>query len=147
MWSSWWNEKPKYSEKTFPISTLPTTDSTKPWDRTRAAAVGSRLLTAWTMARPKVGNGSGSFSSYFLLSFSHWPITFKPVGFPSKFSYEWPRHMINFISTCHAAKEYEVKQPLPSQVYPICISFPSFVQASYLNREYNAVLKRSWQFT
>jgi hypothetical protein len=57
MWSSRWNEnwqgKPKYSEKTCPSATLSTTNPTWPdLARTRAAAVGSRRLTAWAMARP-----------------------------------------------------------------------------------------------
>jgi hypothetical protein len=57
LWSSWrnedWQGKPKYSEKTCPGATLPTTnpnDLTRA--RTRIAEVGSQLLTAWAMARP-----------------------------------------------------------------------------------------------
>jgi hypothetical protein len=49
-----WQKMPKYSEETlFSRATLPTSDAT--WlnrDRTRAAAVGSRLPTSWTKARP-----------------------------------------------------------------------------------------------
>jgi hypothetical protein len=60
MISSWWNErfwqgKPKYSEKTCPDATLATTNptcQTRAW--TRAAAVGSRWLTASAMAWPFV---------------------------------------------------------------------------------------------
>jgi hypothetical protein len=52
-WSSRWNEKwqgkPKYSEKTYPSATLPTTNT---HDLTWAR---SRLLTAWAMARPRLG--------------------------------------------------------------------------------------------
>jgi hypothetical protein len=53
-WRSWWNErlwqeKPKYSEKTYPDATLTTTN---PTCQTRAAAVGSQRLTASGMARP-----------------------------------------------------------------------------------------------
>jgi hypothetical protein len=57
VWSSRWNEnwqgKPKYSEKTCTVPLCPPQiphDLT--WDRTRVAAVGSRRLTAWAMARP-----------------------------------------------------------------------------------------------
>jgi hypothetical protein len=57
VWSIWWNEnwqgKPKYSDKTCPSATLSTTNPT--WltgDRNRSAALGSRRLTAWAMARP-----------------------------------------------------------------------------------------------
>jgi hypothetical protein len=58
LWRNWWNEdwqgKPKFSEKTCPSATfvhhkIPH-DQTRFW--TRAAAVGSRRLTAWAMARP-----------------------------------------------------------------------------------------------
>jgi hypothetical protein len=54
-WRNWWNDywqgKPKYSEKTRPSATLSTTHPTWPdRARTRAAAVGSRGLTAWAMA-------------------------------------------------------------------------------------------------
>jgi hypothetical protein len=59
VWGSRWNEnwqgKPKYSEKTCPSATFSTTNPTWPdltRDRTRAAAMGSRRLTAWAMARP-----------------------------------------------------------------------------------------------
>jgi hypothetical protein len=53
----WWNEewqgKPKYSEKTCPSSTLPTTNPTcQIRARTRAAAMGSQPLTASALARP-----------------------------------------------------------------------------------------------
>jgi hypothetical protein len=53
-WDEWfWQEKPKYSEKTCPDATLSTTNSTsQTWARTRAAAVGSQRLTASAMARP-----------------------------------------------------------------------------------------------
>jgi hypothetical protein len=52
VWSSRWNVnwqgKPKYSEKTCPHFVHHKSHTT--W--TRAAAVGSRRLTAWAMARP-----------------------------------------------------------------------------------------------
>jgi hypothetical protein len=54
-----WQGKPKFSEKTCPSATFAyhkiPHDQTRVW--TRAAAVGSRRLTAWAMARPdeKVG--------------------------------------------------------------------------------------------
>jgi hypothetical protein len=55
-WRIWCNEdsqaKPKYSEKTCPITTLSTTNPTcQIRARTWAAAVGSHRLTAWAMAR------------------------------------------------------------------------------------------------
>jgi hypothetical protein len=51
-----WQGKPKFSEKTCPSATfvhdkIPH-DQTRVW--TRAAAMGSRRLTAWAMARAKV---------------------------------------------------------------------------------------------
>jgi hypothetical protein len=46
------NAKPKYSEKTCPNATLSTTNPT--WPDPRAAAVISRRLTAWAMARPGI---------------------------------------------------------------------------------------------
>jgi hypothetical protein len=57
VWSSRWNDnwqgKPKYSEKTSPNSTFPPQIPHDPtWARTRAAALGSRRLTAWAMALP-----------------------------------------------------------------------------------------------
>jgi hypothetical protein len=53
-WNVDWQGKPKFSEKTCPGPTfvhhkIPH-DQTRVW--TRAAAVGSRQLTAWAMARP-----------------------------------------------------------------------------------------------
>jgi hypothetical protein len=53
-WNVDWQGKPKFSEKTCPGATfvqhkIPH-DQTRVW--TRAAAVGSRRLTAWAMARP-----------------------------------------------------------------------------------------------
>jgi hypothetical protein len=53
-WNVDWHGKPKFSEKTCPSATfvhhkIPH-DHTLIW--TRAAAVGSRRLTAWAMARP-----------------------------------------------------------------------------------------------
>jgi hypothetical protein len=48
-WSENWQGKPKYSEKTYPPQ-IPH-DLTRA--RTRVAAVGSRRLTTWSMARPK----------------------------------------------------------------------------------------------
>jgi hypothetical protein len=53
----WWNDdsqgKPKYSENTCPTASLFTTNPTWPEPaRVRAAAVGSRRLTDWAMARP-----------------------------------------------------------------------------------------------
>jgi hypothetical protein len=55
-WNVDWQGKPKFSEKTCPRATfvhhkIPH-DQTRFW--TRAAAVGSRRLTAWAMARPYV---------------------------------------------------------------------------------------------
>jgi hypothetical protein len=57
MWSSrWkenWQEKPKYSENTYPVPLCPPQiphDLT--WDWTLAAAVGSRRLTAWALSQP-----------------------------------------------------------------------------------------------
>jgi hypothetical protein len=54
-WNGDWQGKPKFSEKTCPSATfnhhkIPH-DQTRVW--TRAAAVGSRRLTAWAMARPR----------------------------------------------------------------------------------------------
>jgi hypothetical protein len=56
-WRNWWNDdwqgKPKYSEKTCPSATSSITNPTcSAQTRTRAAAVGSQLLTAWATARP-----------------------------------------------------------------------------------------------
>jgi hypothetical protein len=53
-WNVDWQGKPKFSEKTCPSATfvhhkIPH-DQTRVW--TQAAAVGSRRLTAWAMARP-----------------------------------------------------------------------------------------------
>jgi hypothetical protein len=53
-WNVEWQGKPKFSEKTCPSATfvhhkIPH-DQTRVWSR--AAAVGSRRLTAWAMARP-----------------------------------------------------------------------------------------------
>jgi hypothetical protein len=53
-WNVDWQGKPKVTEKTCPSATfvdhkIPH-DQTRVW--TRAAAVGSRRLTAWSMARP-----------------------------------------------------------------------------------------------
>jgi hypothetical protein len=59
-WRSWCNEgfwqgKPKYSEKTCPDATLPTTNPTyQTRVRTRAAAVGSQRITASAMARTNI---------------------------------------------------------------------------------------------
>jgi hypothetical protein len=56
VWSIWWSEnlkgklKYEYSEETCPSATLSTTNPT--WHRNWAAAVGSRFLNAWAMARP-----------------------------------------------------------------------------------------------
>jgi hypothetical protein len=57
VWSSRWNEnwqgKSKYSEKTCPISLCsPQIPHDLTWPGTRAAAVGSRRVTAWAMVRP-----------------------------------------------------------------------------------------------
>jgi hypothetical protein len=57
MWSSQWNQnwqgKQKYSEKPTPVPLYqPQIPRDLTWARTRAAAVGSRRLTAWAMARP-----------------------------------------------------------------------------------------------
>jgi hypothetical protein len=52
-WNGNWQGKRKYSEKTCPVPLSPPQiphDMT--WAGTRAAAVGSRRLTAWAMARP-----------------------------------------------------------------------------------------------
>jgi hypothetical protein len=54
-WNVDWQGKPKFSEKNCPSATfvhhkIPH-DQTRVW--TRATAVGSRRLTAWTMAWPK----------------------------------------------------------------------------------------------
>jgi hypothetical protein len=53
-WNVDWQEKPKFSEKTCPSATFAhhqiPHDQTRVW--TRAAAVGSRRLTAWAMTRP-----------------------------------------------------------------------------------------------
>jgi hypothetical protein len=54
-WNVDWQGKPKFSEKTCPSATfvhhrIPH-EQTRVW--TRAAAVGSRRLTAWAMARPR----------------------------------------------------------------------------------------------
>jgi hypothetical protein len=60
-WNENWHRKPKYSEKTCPSATLSTTNPT--WldlGSNRAAAVGSGLLTAWTMAWPFVAVTSGT---------------------------------------------------------------------------------------
>jgi hypothetical protein len=55
-WNAGWQGKPKFSEKTCPSATFVLHkilyDQTSVW--TRAAAVGSRRLTAWAMARPFV---------------------------------------------------------------------------------------------
>jgi hypothetical protein len=53
-WNVDWQGKPKFSKKTCPSATfvhykIPH-DPTRIW--TRAAAVGSRRLSAWAMARP-----------------------------------------------------------------------------------------------
>jgi hypothetical protein len=45
-----WLAKPKYSKR-LPSAAMSTTNPT--WYRTRAAAAGSRRLTAWATARPK----------------------------------------------------------------------------------------------
>jgi hypothetical protein len=68
LWRSRWNVdwlgKPKFSEKTCPSATfvhhkIPH-DQTRVW--TRVAAVGSRQLTAWAMARP-----------FHILTYGAWP--------------------------------------------------------------------------
>jgi hypothetical protein len=50
VWSIWWNEnwqgKPKYSRKPAPVPLCPQIPHDLTWDRTRAAAMGSRRLTA-----------------------------------------------------------------------------------------------------
>jgi hypothetical protein len=46
----YWQRKPKFSDKTCPSVTFVHHKITH--DQTRAAAVGSRRLTAWAMARP-----------------------------------------------------------------------------------------------
>jgi hypothetical protein len=68
VWNIWWNEnwqgKPKYSEKTCPSATLSTTDPTcLSLARTRAAAAGSRRLTACAMARSFILCNSNSNSA------------------------------------------------------------------------------------
>jgi hypothetical protein len=62
-WNVDWQGKPKFSEKTWPSATfvhqkIPH-DQTRVW--TRAAAVGSRRLTAWGMARPTFINNRRQF--------------------------------------------------------------------------------------
>jgi hypothetical protein len=53
LWNDDWQGKQKYSEKTFPSTTLSTTNPTWPdRARTQAAAVGSRRLTACDMSLP-----------------------------------------------------------------------------------------------
>jgi hypothetical protein len=56
-WRLWWNDdwqgESKYSEKTCPSATSSATNRTlSEQARTQTAAVGSRRLTAWAMARP-----------------------------------------------------------------------------------------------
>jgi hypothetical protein len=58
--------KPKYSEETHPSDTLSTTNPIWP-DRTRTAALKSRRLTAWAIARPSIyDNASLEISSQIL---------------------------------------------------------------------------------
>jgi hypothetical protein len=53
--NGFWQEKPKFSEKTCPDATLSTTNPTcQTRARTRATAVGSQRLTASPMARPSL---------------------------------------------------------------------------------------------
>jgi hypothetical protein len=49
-WNVDWQGKRKFSEKTCPSATF--VHHKIPHDQTRATVVGSRWLTAWTMARP-----------------------------------------------------------------------------------------------
>jgi hypothetical protein len=71
-WRSWWNDqflqgKPKYSKNTCPDATLSTTNPTcQTRARTRAAAVGSKQLTASAMARPIIKGCSATDHSGWL---------------------------------------------------------------------------------
>jgi hypothetical protein len=66
-WNVDWQRKPKFSEKTCPSAIF--VHHKIPHEQTRvrtlAAAVGSRRLTAWAMARPNVYFILGSFSVRF----------------------------------------------------------------------------------
>jgi hypothetical protein len=70
-WNIDWQGKPTFSEKTCPSATFAhhkiPHDQTRVW--TWAAAVGSRRLTAWAMARPSVPFQG---SLFYIRNFSHW---------------------------------------------------------------------------
>jgi hypothetical protein len=59
LWNEDWQGKPKYSEKTCPRTTLPTTNPTcQTRARTWTAVVGSQLLTTWAMPRTSTVHSS-----------------------------------------------------------------------------------------